>query len=488
MVNHSLIEGSFPNSFKKAVITPLIKKASLPRDDLKNYRPVSGLCFLSKLVERVVARQLTSHINNNKLDNPHQSAYKPGHFTETALLSIKNEVHLSLARSEPTALVLLDLSAAFDTIDHNILLGYLKSWFGLGGTVLRWFASYLRNRCQAIKIGSTLSELSNLIYGVLQGSVLGPLLLSLYTTPLSKIIRLHPHIKFHFYADDTQLYIHLSHKNASSALAKLNACLHDVQEWMSLSKLKLNPGKTEFIVFGSKAQRPKISSHFPVSILGSLLHLVDSVRNLGMWFDADFSFSEHIKRTCKACFFQMRDLRRIRKYLTPEVAVLAANAMVSSRLDYCNTLFRGSSGFNQYKLQSIQNTLACIVTNHGKYAHVTPILQKLHWLPVRYRCIFKTATLVYKFLHSGSPSYFEPFLSFSSCPYSTRHSHPDRQYLTVPPFHSSVFRSAKHFGHSFAFDAPKIWNDLPQDVRGATSVASFRKKLKTYLFAKAYPP
>ena len=131
---------------------------------------------------------------------------------------------------------------------------------------------------------------------------------------------------------------------------------------------------------------------------------------------------------------------------------------------------------------------ARIVTNHRKYAHVTPILQKLHWLPVKYRCIFKTATLVYKFLHSGSPSYFKPSLSFSSCPYSTRHSHPDRQYLTVPPFHSSVFKSAKHFGHSFAFDAPKIWNDLPQDVRSATSVASFRKKLKTYLFAKAYPP
>ena len=96
----------------------------------------------------------------------------------------------------------------------------------------------------------------------------------------------------------------------------------------------------------------------------------------------------------------------------------------------------------------------------AKYAHVPPILKKLHWLPVKYRCIFKTATLVYKLLHSGSPSYFEPFLSFSSCPYSTRHSHPDRQYLTVPPFLSSVFKSAKHFGHSFAFDAPKIWNEL----------------------------
>ena len=126
---------------------------------------------------------------------------------------------------------------------------------------------------------------------------------------------------------------------------------------MSLSKLKLNPEKTEFIVFGSKTQR----QNFPVSILGSLLHLVDSVRNLGVWFDADFSFSEHIKRTCKACFLQMRHLHKIRKYLTPEVAVLAANALVSSRLDYCNSLFRGLSGFNQYKLQSIQNTLGRIV-------------------------------------------------------------------------------------------------------------------------------
>ena len=131
-------------------------------------------------------------------------------------------------------------------------------------------------------------------------------------------------------------------------------------------------------------------------------------------------------------------------------------------------------------MQSIQNTLARIVTNHRKYAHVTPILKQLHWLPVKYRCMFKTATLVYKCLHSGSPSYFQPFLSLSSCSYSTRCSHPDHQYLTVPPFRSSVFKSVKHFDHSFAFDAPKIWNELPHDVRSAASVASFRKKLKRY--------
>ena len=193
-----------------------------------------------------------------------------------------------------------------------------------------------------------------------------------------------------------------------------------------------------------------------------------------------------MSRGLQACFLQMRDLSRIRQYLT-KVAVLAANALVSSRLDYCNSVFRGLSCLNQHKLQSIQNTLARIVTNHRKYAHVTPILKQLHWLPIKYRCMFKTATLVYKFLHSGS-SYFQPFLSLSSCSYSTRRSHPDCQYLTVPPFCSSVFKSVKHFDHSFAFDAPKIWNELPHDVCSAASVASFRKKLNTYLFAKAYSP
>ena len=127
-------------------------------------------------------------------------------------------------------------------------------------------------------------------------------------------------------------------------------------------------------------------------------------------------------------------------------------------------------------IQSIQNTLDRIVTNHRKCAHVTPILKQLHWLRVKYRCMFKTATLVYKFLHSGSPSYFQPFLSLSSCSYSTRRSNPDRQYLTVPPF------------PFLCLDAPKIWNELPHDVHSAASVTSFRKKLKTYLFAKAYPP
>ena len=130
LVNYSLMEGSFPDAFKKAVVTPLIQKSTLSPGELKNYCPVSGLCFLSKLVEETVAKQVTTHINRNTLDNPHQSAYKPGHSTETALLSLKNEIQLSLARGEPTALVLLDLSAAFDTRPQDTpRLSQIRVWF-----------------------------------------------------------------------------------------------------------------------------------------------------------------------------------------------------------------------------------------------------------------------------------------------------------------------------------------------------------------------
>ena len=177
------MEGCVPDALKSAVVISLMKKPNLPSDDLKNYHPVSGLSFISKLGKRVVAKQLLEHIHVHNLDNSYQSECKACHSTETALLSIKNEVHLSLSRGETTALVLLGLSATFDTIDHSTLLSCLRIWFGVGGSVLKWFSSDLTDHYQSIKIGSTLSDVCKLLFGVPQGSVLGPLLLSLYTTP-----------------------------------------------------------------------------------------------------------------------------------------------------------------------------------------------------------------------------------------------------------------------------------------------------------------
>ena len=191
----------------------------------------------------------------------------------------------------------------------------------------------------------------------------------------------------------------MSHMNASAAFDKLNRCLQDVKEWMSASKLKLNPDKTEFILFGFKKQRERLNVCFPIDILGKPLHPTKSVRNLSVWFDSDFSFSKHVQNVCKSCFIQLRDFRNIRQFLTHDAAVSVANAFVSSRLDYCYSLFRSLSKFNLYRLHS------------NKYTWIIPVLRKLHWPPVQFRSEFKLATLVYKFIHTGFPKYFAPYLS-----------------------------------------------------------------------------
>ena len=214
-----------------AHVTPLHKKPSLDRNSLKNYRPVSNLSFISKLIEKVVANQLNEFISHEGLLNVNQSAYKSSHSTETALLKIQNDIAFSVDSGKAVALTLLDLSSVFDTIDHSLLYDCLHDWFGLDGTVLLWIKSYLSNRKQKIKIGDSLSEAVILPFRVPQGSVLGPLPFTLYTSLL-------------LYADDTQIYLAVDSRNFDSSIEEMTKCLKSVQEWMVGVKLKLNPEKT----------------------------------------------------------------------------------------------------------------------------------------------------------------------------------------------------------------------------------------------------
>ena len=187
-----------------------------------------------------------------------------------------------------------------------------------------------------------------------------------------------------------------------------------------------------------------------------------------------------------SCFAQIKDLKHLRGYLTHHAALIAANALVGSRLDYCNSLFRSFSALDLCKLQCVQNSLARIVTNTS--IHTSLLLGRLSWLPIEHHSIFKTALLVYKFLHRGYPKYFAPSLKPRHIVCNTCKSQADGVFLQVPHFAPSVYKSSKHFGLSFAYDAPNIWNDLPDDVRSAASFHSFRKKLKTYLFTQPYLP
>ena len=184
MVNSSINEVIIPRLFKSACVRPLPKKTSLDCNILKNYRPVSNLPFLSKVLERVVARQLQDYMNDNNLNNPYQSAYRQFHSCATALVKVQSDIFCALDKRCVVIHVMPDLSAAFDTLDHNILLGRLSSRFGVEGCALAWFKSYLSDRSQQVIVDNEMSSRVSLQVGVPQSSVLGPILFNAYTAPL----------------------------------------------------------------------------------------------------------------------------------------------------------------------------------------------------------------------------------------------------------------------------------------------------------------
>ena len=257
---------------------------------------------------------------------------------------------------------------------------------------------------------------------------------------------------------------------------------------MCENKLKLNRDKTDIIVFGAKDRHKWLSDSFPVNILSNCLSPTYVVRNLGVLFDAKFCFTNHVNSVIKSCFISLRDLHRIRRFLSVDTSVVIANALVSSRLDYCYSLFRSLSSRNATRLQYVQNALARFVTGASKYTHVASSLRTLHWLPIRQRIIFKTLVLVYKYLTTGQPKYFAPYFSLYKSAMNIRRFNPKNLFLQIPHYCASIHKSKVHFNNSFSYDAPKLWNDLPHDIRSAPNILCFKSRLKTYLFQKSFPP
>ena len=257
-------------------------------------------------------------------------------------------------------------------------------------------------------------------------------------------------------------------------------CLTDISLWMKSSKLKLNSDKTEFIIIGTKQQRQKLSNHFPVKLLDNDISPSDSVRNLGVIFDSDFSFHKHVSNICKSCFYHIRDLRRIRRHIPLSTAKTISNALISSRLDYCNSLINNIAKQDLSKLQRVQNCLARVILRAPRFSPSLPLLKQLHWLPVNYRIKFKLCTLTFRALAIHQPPYLASLLHFSNIPRQLRSS--TSQQLSIP-------RTKLNLGkRAFSVAAPIIWNELPTTLKSCESLASFRKNLKTYLFKIAFPP
>ena len=484
ITNLSLACADFSPSLKLAFVTPLIKKLILDSEILKNYRPVSNLSFISKLIEKIVSHQLITHLKENGLYESFQSAYREFHSTETALLRVQNDLLLAVDESGGAILVLLDLSAAFDTIDHTTLLNLLRDRFGIHESALEWIKSYLSDREQCVLINGETSSKLKLSFGVPQGSVLGPILFTIYTTPLGDIVRKHG-LTFHLYADDTQIYIAFKpfdDCSKSEALSRIEKCVEDIRSWMGMNFLKLNDDKTELLVITQNESTSK-SQDITLSIGGEEVSPdpKEPPKNLGVLFDSTMGLQQHISKLCRSLNYKIYQIGKIRKYITEDSAKMLVNATVTARLDYCNSLLHGVKGVFLDKLQKCQNSAARVITRTPKRHHMTPILYRLHWLPVRQRIQYKMLLITYKCYYDQGPDYLKDLLTKHVPPRKLRS---ENQRLLDPPAH--FHRLISYGGRAFVRAAPCLWNDLPLTLRSMDKVDCFKSNLKTYLFKQYF--
>jgi len=361
ILNTSLHTGVFPSSFKNALVSPILKKPSLDANVLGNYRPVSNLLFLSKVLEKIVVTRLNAHLQRNGLLEPLQSAYREFHSTETALLKIKDDIAISIGNRKAVLLILLDLSAAFDTINHQKLIDTLQD-LGLSGSVINWFTSYLTNRHQSIVCAGSTSHPFELKTGVPQGSVLGPVLFTIYTSSLGLVLR-NLGVNYHFYADDTQLYLSFNPKCESNTISTMANCVDAVKKWMIAHHLMMNDNKTEAMVFGNKHTLSQlVQDRFNFS--DQSVPLSTHARSLGFTLDQQLLMCDQVNNQCRLAYLHIKNLARIKPFLTAGSLETVVHAFITSRLDYSNSLYLGAPQSVINKLQGVQNSAARLINDH----------------------------------------------------------------------------------------------------------------------------
>ena len=479
IINASLIAGEVPNSMKKAIITPILKKKSLDPTEPSHYRPVANLSFASKVLERIVCSQLTRYLDENSLHHPYQSAYRPRHSVETALLKVHNDIATSIDQKKQVVLIMLDLSAAFDTVDHHILLHRLQHRFGLQEDALKWVDSYLKERYQVVKVGRDTSSSTMMQCGVPQGSVLGPVLFSLYISPLYDIIR-QCGIETHQYADDCQLYIELQTDDddcVRDAKSQLEECITKIADWMSANKLKLNDGKTEAIVFSSSSMQIPLSLN-AFLVCETNIERTNSVKDLGVILDQNLNAEQQVNAICAACYYHLSNISAIRNSLGKAAAEKLLHAFISSKMDFCNSLLTSLPNRLIAKIQRVQNAAARMLTRTPRREHITPVLVNLHWLPVKYRIDYKIAVITWKALHDQAPTYVRDMLRVR---HSTRDLRSSAELLLETPIPRTLTGK-----RAFNFAGPNVFNNLPAELRCVPDFSAFKRHLKTFLFTKAF--
>ena len=466
IINLSLRLGTVPQEMKYARVIPLYKKGS--KSDAGNYRPVSVLSIVSKVMERVVYDQVYEYIQNKQLLYELQSGFRKSYSTDTCLLHLTDYIKGEIDQGKLCGMVLLDLQKAFDTVNHGILLFKLRS-MGFNENSVKWMYSYLTGREQIVDVNGTVSPPSKITCGVPQGSILGPMLFLLYVNDMKSAVG----CKLLLYADDSALIV--SDKCVNNIEKVLSEELHNISKWLVDNKLSLHLGKTESILFGSK-QKINKSPKLNIKCNDTQIEAKPTVKYLGSEIDQYMSGEDMAQKALQKISSRTKFLARKSKYLDGETMKMLALALVQCHFDYaCSSWYSSLTKKTQSKLQVSQNKLIRIilklpVRTHLSYCH----FKELNWLPVAKRVVQLKLGHVHQIVNGKAPSYlFDYFSAVRNIHnFSTRSS---QTALVVPRFNTLVGKS------TFKFTGATEWNLLPTGAQTMIEKSSFKKYLKQYL-------
>ena len=483
LCNTSLREGVLPSSQKRSVISPIIKQPGLDPAVPSSYRPIANVTFISKIIEKLVASQLFNYLDANHLLPQCQSGFRKGHSTESLLLRLLSDIYCAIDRSQLTLLALFDVSAAFDSVDHDILLRRLSLTFGIKALPLEWLTSYLTDRSSSTIFHSTRSPWRPTPFGLPQGSVLGPLLYILFTADIESLLATCSLLS-HSYADDIQSYTHCSASHAAATVRSMLHAIDALNNWMSSNRLLLNPLKTKYIWFGTRQQLDKLDLHSLASEFPNLLFST-SVRDLGIILDQELSFTEHFKSLTRSCYYQLRQLRVVARSLSSTSASALVHAFIANRLDYCSSLYFGLPQVRLNCIYRVMRAAARLVGRIPRFGHVSDYMRDvLHWLPPQQRIFFRISSLVWHCVLGTAPSYLQVLLTLtSSCLGRSSLRSASRGDFMVPHARTAIMQH-----RAFSVVGPSVWNGLPSDLRSLPRDLSsaFYRHLKTYLFDRAW--
>ena len=466
IINLSLLSGKVPDELKSARVSPIYKKNS--KTDPGNYRPVSVLCIISKILERVVYNQVESYLQSHTLLYEFQSGFRSAFSTDTCLIHLTDHIRSESDRGNYTGMVVLDLQKAFDTVDHQLLLNKLQA-LGFNSLSVAWFRSYLTCREQVVNIGDATSPPLPVTCGVPQGSILGPLIFLVYVNDMPAATN----SKLLLYADDSAILV--SGKDVSQIQATLSKELESIREWLIDNKLSLHLGKTESILFGTN-KKLQLAPQLNIECAGNKLANRSSVKYLGVDLDQSLSGEIIAKKLLSKINGKLSFLYRNTKSFNLETKKLLVAALIQCHFDYASSCwYSGLTKYFKSKIQITQNKVIRYLLNQTPRTHIGAMeFRKVNMIPIEVRVNQLKLNHMFKIINNQAPKYLQISLLREQHNLNTRYS---QNAVIVPHVKNSG-------ASSFVYTASTLWNSLPPNLQCTNTKYEFKKGVKAWLNRK----